>query len=649
MVRANKRPAGFAALALCLLSLSIPRAFAQDTLNAENCSSIVKDIHAESGGTVNITVQGADCIGSAGAKLRVTYFWLDNYAAGHVIAGFLPPALRRQFGGNLPVVRNAVFDEMEGLLRRFGVPLELPSSDGGEAPDVSVCFEGADKDEYGDLIQTCESENLQTYGREVEARLPASGLKVLPDTDFFIPLPRAEDVIVKTDRWPEDFAFSYLSDYDAEVIRDAAQNNGQIDAPGFLLWRDARPDELANLSSRLRSYARTFVEDASAASLFSGFPRQSPPRDRADRQTLADDLVATGKEDRPASRLLDFISGGPLPPNLAYAYLSDNACDGVWQFRVAGPEIKLLVAIVENAGSQVATVTALDALIDRRSGLRPLSGASQLPDESWQPATLPLSQQVFKPGEAVLVPLRIEFHARSPMSTIGPEGAATYEAIRELAPDAPLKLRDSEVTKSAAGFGPHVESPQLRTFVFGPEILLRAAQLDEQQIALRQIDPGAISMMVGYMTGSCPYVYGYDSSRDEWRLQSRAIVGATNRRLAYEDSFPLEHFDGRLRITEVDPEASFIDDIAVRLTLADGSTVDLAPDDQRLKARDGSYFVIIHPQTAEIDFPGFADIDQPVTTVTAHIYGYYREFGIAPETVSSRARGPMCRRGSRLF
>jgi hypothetical protein len=302
--------------------------------------------------------------------------------------------------------------------------------------------------------------------------------------------------------------------------------------------------------------------------------------------------------------------------------------------------------VIENVGTKPITMTALDTLTATETELRPAASRVPVPGSTWQSGAMPLPQQTFKQGDGVIVPMRVEFHSTSPYpgGVLPPgSGQETFKAVSELPPGVKLRVPGSNFAKPASSLGPPTDLPQTRRYVFGPEMVLKAAQVETQHVALRQLDPTAISMFVGYEIGSCPYVFGYDRDAGEWQLQSRAIEGATDRKLAYEDILALENFDGRLKLAELEPEVSFIDDISVEVTLRDGSVIVLQPDDPLLESRDSSYFVLSYPDETEISFPGFHKIRKPIASVKARVFGYYREFGVPSGLVSSRAQGPMCR------
>jgi hypothetical protein len=273
-----------------------------------------------------------------------------------------------------------------------------------------------------------------------------------------------------------------------------------------------------------------------------------------------------------------------------------------------------------------------------------LPNGKPAPDETWSEKALPFAQLMFGPGEGVIVPMRIEFRSGPVPLYMQDQTGMAYKALRALPGETPILLQSVKRTKPAASFGPHVPLPGETRFAFGPEIRLKEVRLQNQQIALRQVDPASISLQVGFEVGSCPYVYGYNGARAAWELQSRALVGATRRELAFEDRFRLDSFDGRLKIAEVEPEVSFIDEIRVEVTLSDGSVRQLVPADWNLKARDSSFFIVAYPDATEVTFPDFRDIDPgTIREIHARFFGYYRELGLSVQTASTRSVGPLCR------
>jgi hypothetical protein len=628
----------WALAAAVMVSAAAPPAFAQETLTAQECSSIVKNITAREGSTINLEIKGADC-SAGGAKLRVTYFWLDDVATGHILSGYLPPTLRQALGRDYPVVHNVVFDEVKALFDRFGQDVSVGESD--DRVKVSTCFGTSKRNEFGEVVQCADDETYRS--EEHYAPSAAGNVKRLPQSDFFVPLPDAENVVARTKVWPEGFRFYYGRDDDADQIQAAHVSGQPILMPDFQLWRSAKLSDFRDLGTRLRAYAKDFVENKNAGLAIYGFPGSKASGSRDHRQFQANSLVNTygSALDITEATFLEYISHHSDISNLAYVYGTDATCGGSWQFRLSGPVFKLLIAVVENVGDRPVSIDGIDVLTDGRTELRQLASLETTPQGSWSESSIRLPRPVFRPSDGVLIPMRIEFRT-DPETTFRPSAGSAYEAIRELPPNTRIFFPDSDIAKPASSFGPHSGQPKAAVFAYGPQISLKDARVAKTEIALRQVDPTAISLYVGFEIGSCPYVYAYDPDANTWRLQSRAVVGATNRALAYEDSFRLEHFDGRLKIVEVEPEASFLDDIMVDVTLADGTILRLRSDDTRLEYRDGKYFVIAYPDAREINFPGFAKIKEPIESAEVRVFGYYRQFGVPLRTVSTRIRGPIC-------
>lgn len=567
--------------------------------------------------------------------MRVTYYWLDSLSTGHVLAGFLPPTLRQALGRNYPVVRNDVFEEVSVLFERFGTTAEVPTDD---EVTIQACFATGKRDGDRELID-CGDNLVQFYRDQQSSASTASGdIKRLPDIEFFVPLPDDEDIVGTTDRWPDGFNFSY--GWYGGDLEDLPPSGERIYMPALTLWRQAERADIRNLRRRIGSYVQDFVDNADGGLVF-GFPVSAAPAGRDERLNQSEWFPLRTDREIPGARLLEFISRDADLADLAVVSGTNATCGGGWQFTVRGPQFKLLVGVVENAGSDAVSLSGIDVWSADETELRPLPDGKPADDQTWSEDTIAPPIGTLLPGEGLMVPMRIEFRADL-NEIIHSSDGETYDALRALPPDTPLFFFDGDVSKAAGSFGPHREPPSDAAFAYGPEIWLKQARVANQEVALRQVDPTAVSMFVGYERGSCPFVYGFDSERDRWQLQSRAVVGATSRTLAYEDNFPLDHFDGRLKIVELDPEVSFLDDIVVDVTLANGAVHRLLPDDQRLRYRDGTNFIIAYPDSAEIAFSDFESIDEPIKSVEVRVFGYYREFGVPLRSVAAGMRGPTC-------
>jgi tetratricopeptide (TPR) repeat protein len=126
--------------------------------------------------------------------------------------------------------------------------------------------------------------------------------------------------------------------------------------------------------------------------------------------------------------------------------------------------------------------------------------------------------------------------------------------------------------------------------------------------------------------GACPYVYTYDEQHGEWLPDTTILyelVGPEAERLQARQ---LERFDGRLWLRELEPETSYVDQLAVRVLTADERWLTLTPDDPALASDDGDYIILYQgdERLLVFDLPSGALPFQQAWVVAE---GYYVPYG----------------------
>lgn len=93
--------------------------------------------------------------------------------------------------------------------------------------------------------------------------------------------------------------------------------------------------------------------------------------------------------------------------------------------------------------------------------------------------------------------------------------------------------------------------------------------------------------------GACPYVFTFDEQRQDWLFDTTIIymlVGPDAEQLQMR---PLQRFDGRLWLRELEPETSYIDQVYVRIVTSDGYMSILRPSNApKLLASDDAYLIM---------------------------------------------------------
>jgi tetratricopeptide (TPR) repeat protein len=91
---------------------------------------------------------------------------------------------------------------------------------------------------------------------------------------------------------------------------------------------------------------------------------------------------------------------------------------------------------------------------------------------------------------------------------------------------------------------------------------------------------------------ACPYIFTYDADRHTWSLDTTILYKLIGPAAETTQAHRLTRFDGRLLLREVEPEISYVDQIAMQLVTSDGRTLTLTLNDPLLGAADGRYLIL---------------------------------------------------------
>lgn len=91
---------------------------------------------------------------------------------------------------------------------------------------------------------------------------------------------------------------------------------------------------------------------------------------------------------------------------------------------------------------------------------------------------------------------------------------------------------------------------------------------------------------------ACPYIFTYAEQRGNWQHDTTVLYHLVGPQAEMVQERPLQRFDGRLWLREIEPEISYVDLIAVRLITADGREIMLPSARPSLSADDGNYLIL---------------------------------------------------------
>lgn len=162
-----------------------------------------------------------------------------------------------------------------------------------------------------------------------------------------------------------------------------------------------------------------------------------------------------------------------------------------------------------------------------------------------------------------------------------------------------------------------------KEYLFGPAVGVESVFVDNVNYPFRQQDVSNIVVRAGADIGSCPFVYTYSVEAGSWKNEGHILYGRNSSFKEASDEKPLQRFDGRVLIKELDPEVSFIDFIYIKAIGVDGIERRLYPNSKPLRSHDGDYLRMKQGDQVEVSFEGLWDFTSKYVLVAR---GYYVPF-----------------------
>jgi hypothetical protein len=297
------------------------------------------------------------------------------------------------------------------------------------------------------------------------------------------------------------------------------------------------------------------------------------------------------RSDEPLVRFWELVTRDVLPEDFGTAQLSleSEACgdDQGWYPRMTlvGRLAVVDVAVIENTAGYPLTIGDFTGRTGSDSALR----TQQHDDARLQSAQAvresPFTIQVLNPGEKIAIPLRMLLvHPRDSYD----DHLAALEPARDLASLGMINVGGQwiDLTAMSRRIPP---LPSDGAYVYGPSYRLDAIEIGGEDYPVRKQPARLLVVDSGNDIGSCPFFYGWSRSERKWVSGGTILYGRRSAAQSGTDERPLHHFDGRVRIAEIEPETSFIDRVYVVAIDAAGGRTMLLPTDTRLRQTDGNH------------------------------------------------------------
>lgn len=122
------------------------------------------------------------------------------------------------------------------------------------------------------------------------------------------------------------------------------------------------------------------------------------------------------------------------------------------------------------------------------------------------------------------------------------------------------------------------------------------------------------------LIAQCPFVYTRKGS--QWALENPIIVGIDDKSKEKMTRISLNHFDGSIKILEIEKETSYINQLYIQAITANSDTLIYRPNIKSLINDDNDYLILNQHQSVIIDFLPKISLDG-IKNMTLYSKGYY--------------------------
>ena len=594
-----------AAIAVVVLGLAAFPAASQPAVTVNGDCNVTPV--AVGSGKINIDLRGYNCYARDKPKnvLRVMYYWLDPITSSFLIGRRIDPSLRKLLGEAPITLPTAALADAKDLVDRFGSRVDANPTLLGGTLSISVQSEQ-------------KSAKLKNAAADKIPRSFTKGLKIYDALDeISIPDVDAYQALLSPDRWPGGYAAFFCP-----KATESSWTESSI-ANALFLWRFAKREDLETFSdkvhaimtmARSKRIARPLAENLR----YGGFISEQDKEKDASKEPVS--VAPTTKIVNKEVEAMLYVTRESWPDDFLLILGSNKEGCGAFPSFAASPrEFFLQIAVLENTST--TTPIPLSAVRVQEAGGSGLRAPEA--DTAWREASLPFPPGILRPGEKLVIPMRIDFRLpRYDRQVLGERyvparSRATDDFMRrkfariELGADLDRKER---VWKKVAVF-PSPAAPEIRpSYVYGRRLSLVSVVSEDAEIPVRPYNPASIFTVAEFETGSCPFLYAsYSDSPEPLKIgRLFRLASSADRAAKFERTF-----DKSLRelvIAEEEPEITHVQ--RLRLVARDkrGAVLDeISIDDVRLSFGEQ---LVVRPR-----------VNDRVETYTLVAEGYYQPLG----------------------
>jgi hypothetical protein len=556
--------------------------------------------------------------GNSAPTLRIGFHRLDEALAGTIVTRTPMPEFQTALGP-FEIIDNDVSAEARTLFQQYGSQTDYDFAISDVTWNIKLnemALGGKEGEETADATKPRKSPARPSQVRHIWY-LSSSFFSVTSPT---LVLREIRNTVVNTTRWPVGYKFSYKS----------------CNEPHFLscttIWRYIAASDFDLLLQDMREFIRAggrtrWRDDSTASKMIPDYERNF--------------------------QLYRYLAQRGMPQDFLSIYTGiDQGCGGDgWDFTYSGRPLTVDVAIIENLTDQPIRIDDFRGLVSRANGLRVASDSVALSKDA--PASLNLPPQTLQPRAKLVLPMRITFGYPTEEEWDLSAAKRTYEEIKS----SKRKIFEEEiqlpgnppksyfVRKTKESFL-EPEIPVRGQYLFGPEISLGGLVADGKEFSLRKsistndsdpaIDPAGAGVLsffvsVGPTGQSCPILFLRSEDSQSWIALGKVLHKANGADKEMTQVIRLPYPQTHFRLTEEEPEISYIKDAILKLTLK---------DDRHVEVRSRQAYTRIIPAYTSIDMDFDLPPDLSASDIVASeiaLTGYYQRYTPAVSLVGNSA------------
>jgi hypothetical protein len=527
-----------------------------------SCNVVQQNVKAADNATI---INEINCVPEKPEdSFLLRYLWLDATNSSFMVAGRFDPALARILPANPVVVKNPIFEKVQQIVTRFGLPINSETESLKSGYSYAIVGKGTSVEAR--ITGNITGEGLQQVPLAAlkKLRMYAGQERIIwPD----VPSLRA---VFKTQEWPSNYKMTYNDAIDSEGWKKPQahvdfQNaaicsvllHAPISAPLMMHYWDSMA-ELENTVLKKEFRPQYFINAAVGPA--------DDYKSRMLRNKSIDAMLYFGQKSWPDDFLLAF--GGAETGGCVESYY--------FGFYAVPRQLFTLVAVIEPRYKDLQ-IEHIGYTADLDEQLRLLNVGTL--EQGSSPGVITV-----KKGEMAVIPLRMElrydldgegtFHPLLDVSSadflykkITSTNLSTiqFKGKDDLSSGTVFRLGPLRTifSKSIASFRPPETRKINRTYIFGPAYNLKTITIKGTEIAVRNAPAAAVAYLGQTETGSCPFLFVSNGIDDPSRV-GRVLIGASKKELARVEEKNLPHETRSFFLSEQEPEVTFLETVAVK-------------------------------------------------------------------------------------